>query len=83
MKILEKRISHKCFLLLWFIARKKLKRILKNYEIHPIQIKALPGLAPESQGLWIPGRYVSLTCISLVSEYGLISLSAHGGKEKT
>ena len=31
MKILEKCVSHKCFLLLWFIGGKKLKWILKFY----------------------------------------------------
>ena len=63
------------------------------FEIHSIGIpqrKACSRLGPEvtvhgsldltlTLGTW----YVILTCISLVSEYGLISLSAHGGKEKT
>ena len=66
------------------------------FEIHSIGIRypgyhklqACSRLGPEvtvhgSLDLTLGTWYVTLTCISLVSEYGLISLSAHGGKEKT
>ena len=83
MKILEKCISNKCFLLLWFIGGKKLKWIKKNFLRNSFNPDTTASSAWDREWRSMDPWYVILTCISLVSEYGLISLSAHGGKEKT
>ena len=59
MKILEKCISHKCFLLLWFIGGEKLKWILKNFIrisfYRDTTASSMFAFGTRSDGPWIRG----------------------------